>query len=67
MKNKNDHKPAGDKRPYIGPRVTVLSPDSAQAKNIANALTGGSPTKFQEIVTTLKSPKARKKKLPRSA
>lgn len=71
MKDKNDRKPASNKRPYIGPQVTVLNPDSDQAKGLAGglagALAGSSPAKCEEIVPTLKSPKARKKKLPRSA
>jgi hypothetical protein len=67
MKNKNDRKRANNKRPYIGPRATVLNPESDQAKKLADALADGPPVNCEENVTTLRSPKTKKKKLPQSA
>ncbi len=65
MKNKNERKLAHNKRPYIGPRVTVLDSESDEAKKLAGALAGGPPLNCEEDVTALRSSKT-KKKLPRS-
>jgi hypothetical protein len=69
MKAKNDRKRAVDKKPYIGPGVSILRPDANGAKKLSTALSGGSPANCEEIVTRLRSKtsEAKKRKFPGSA
>ena len=64
MKKKTSRKRDAVKRPYVGPRVTVLHPRTDQAAELANAINGGPPAKVEEIVSGVDSapPKPSKKR-----
>jgi hypothetical protein len=48
MKAKRNRKRAG-KKTYVGPRVTILQPESVKAQELSNTLRGESPGKAQDI------------------
>jgi hypothetical protein len=62
MKAKNNRKGA-DKKAYIGPRVTVLHPESDEGKKVADALGSKSSGKDQEILGNRKTKSSKAGKL----
>ena len=62
MKKQKDGKRANNKRPYIGPRVTVLSPKSAQAKELVDDVGSDSGSKGQDSDAALTPEPAKAKK-----
>jgi hypothetical protein len=62
MKAKNNRK-GPDKKAYIGPRVTVLQPESDEGKKVADALGSESSGKGQDILDNRKTKSSRAGKL----
>jgi len=61
MKKQKDGKRAKEKKPYIGPRVTVLSPKSTKAKKLVDEFDSDSENEGRET-TMLESEPAKAKK-----
>jgi hypothetical protein len=62
MRKQKDGKRAKEKRPYIGPRVTVLSPNSERAKKLVNEAGNESRNEDQKSGPEVKSEVAKAKK-----
>jgi len=55
MKTKRDRKGAADKKPYVGPRLTILPPKSDDAKRLADELASGLPVKGRAMAVGRKA------------